>query len=102
MRLIDAAEIVRSKNAGPFLMCLDIIFSDEGRYQKIKQNGVINEELIARLYQVSQRDVLLTYYDVGWAIKATIPRLPQGDLGDSDLYGCQQGSLLYDIQVLLD
>jgi hypothetical protein len=100
MKLVDYADIVRSKNAGPFLMCLDIIFSDEKRYLTLKRANIITTDLIARLCGVSQNEVMLTCYDAGYSIKATIPRtIAQGDIGDNDLYGCQQGFPLYEIDV---
>lgn len=34
MKLIDVATVIRSKNAGPTTLTLDLMFSDEQSYKK--------------------------------------------------------------------
>lgn len=98
--LRDLARICRSKNAGPFLLTLDVVFEERGRYEHVKRSGVLSPELFARLYGVRPEDVLFTAYDAGLAFKATLPRLVgSGDLGDTDVYGCQQHAPLLDVEV---
>jgi hypothetical protein len=102
-KLQDLARICRSKNAGPFLVTLDVVFEDRARYERVKQSGVLTPELFARLYGVRPEDVLLTAYDAGLAFKATLPRLVgSGDIGDTDVYGCQQHAPLLDVEVPVD
>jgi hypothetical protein len=44
--------------------------------------------------------VLFTPYDAASAFKATFPRLvPSGDVGDTDVYGCQQHAPLLDVDL---
>lgn len=52
MKLKDIAKVIRSKNAGPFYITLDVIFSGVNTYQKVKAAGALNAELIASLYNV--------------------------------------------------
>lgn len=102
-KLKDLARICRSKNAGPFLVTLDVVFEDRERYERVKRSGVLSPQLFARLYNVRPEDVLFTAYDAGLAFKATLPRLVgSGDVGDSDVYGCQQHAPLLDVEVPLD
>lgn len=99
-RLIDIADVLRSKNAGALLVTLDLIFEDEARYQKVRDSGVITPALIAERYGVSQNEVTVIPYDVAYAIKITLPRLyPSGTFGDSDIYGAQQHAPLLDIEI---
>ncbi|MBI3965646.1 MAG: DUF4387 domain-containing protein [Chloroflexi bacterium] len=101
--LRELARICRSKNAGPFLITLDVVFESRDRYERVKRSGVLNRELFARLYDVKSEDVLFTEYDAGLAFKATLPRLVgSGDLGDTDVYGCQQHAPLLDVEVPID
>jgi hypothetical protein len=43
VKLKDIAEIIRSKNAGPYVLTFDIMFKDDIEYQKVKKDQVINE-----------------------------------------------------------
>lgn len=90
--LPDVASVIRSKNSGPYELTFDVIFKDFDVYEKVKAARVINEKVIAELYQVPETDVFsLVYFDPAKAVKATIVRpLPSGSLGETDVYGAQQ------------
>ena len=45
--LRDIAKVVRSKNAGPFEITLDIIFKSREDFDAVKKSGVITKELIS-------------------------------------------------------
>jgi hypothetical protein len=47
MKLSDCTALIRSKNAGPFSLTYDIMFSDEATYQHVKRSGVITSEAMA-------------------------------------------------------
>ena len=99
-RIRDIAQVCKSKNAGPFFVTIDVLFEDAALYRRVKATGVLNAELFARLYSVSVNRVLFTPYDAASAFKATLPRLvPSGDIGDTDVYGCQQHAPLLDVDL---
>lgn len=99
-RLVDLAQVLRSKNAGALLCTLDMMFEDEETYQRVRDSGAINVQRIAELYGVSDNEVSIIPYDVAYAIKVTIPRLARsGDPTDSDIYGAQQHAPLLDIEI---
>ena len=99
-RIRDIAVTCRSKNASPFLVTLDMVFPDSETFEKVRASGVINKDLISRLYNVAVEDVLLVEYPPANAIKATIPRLHcSGDVEDTDVYGAQQHAPLMDVEV---
>ncbi len=50
LRLDRLASLIRSKNAGPFQLTFDIVFSDPALYEEVKSSHVLNGALIARLY----------------------------------------------------
>ena len=91
-QLKDIANVIRSKNAGPFELTLDVLLKEEEMFQKLREADVINKEVIAKLYQIPEEDVLsIVYFPNAKAIKATIVRpLASGALGERDVYGAQQ------------
>lgn len=104
MRLIplaEAAPIVRSKNAGPFYITLDIMFDNAARYRAVKESGRITAEVVAKLYQREPEEILGPFFvDPALAIKVSMLRIaPSGDIDDTDLFGAQQHAPLLGIKV---
>lgn len=96
----ELASLIRSKNAGPFLLTFDVMFDDYAAFKLASDNNVITAEVIARLYGLAPDDVRIVVYEPGLAIKATIPRrTPSGDFGDTDIYGAQQHAPLIQLPV---
>lgn len=104
VNLSDIAQVIRSKNAGPFEITLDIIFGDKDIYKKVKATGIINKALIAKLYKISEEKIVtFLYYDAANAIKATIVRpKPQGSIGETDMHAAQQHVPLLGIKIPWD
>lgn len=90
--LKDIAQIVRSKNAGPFLITLDVIFCNQSDYVKFKSRNYLNSEIVQQLFGIREQDITeFLYFNNGNAIKVTIRRrCPSGSQGDTDIYGAQQ------------
>ncbi len=97
------AEVIRSKNAGPFELTFDLIFPDMESFELVKRSGVITRELVARLYNLPLNQVLhVVFVPAARAIKVTIVRpLPSGCIGDPDIYGAQQHAPWLDVIVPL-
>ncbi|MCC6703514.1 MAG: DUF4387 domain-containing protein [Thermomicrobiales bacterium] len=95
------AKTIRSKNAGAHYFTFDIIFDNRETYERVKKTGVITRDLVRELYGVGdERIAELVEYDKGNAIKITLRRsVSSGDVGDTDLYGCQQYIPLLDIPI---
>ncbi len=90
-RLIDIAAVLRSKNAGPLWLTMDVMFPDEASYARVLASRSLTRETIAPLYDVRPEDVQIIPYPVVWSFKVTLPRkCVSGDLSDTDIYGCQQ------------
>lgn len=92
---------LRSKNAGPYEVSLDVIFEERETYEMVKRRGILNRECVAKLYDVPVSDVrVFVYYDAAKAIKATLRRpVPSGSIGDRDVYGAQQYAPLLDVEI---
>jgi Domain of unknown function (DUF4387) len=88
----ELAAFVTSKNAGPFLLTLDIVFPDAGSYHRFTALRALSRNAVAGLYGIPAEDVLdIIEFDPAHAIKITLRR-PRGSgaLGESDVYGAQQ------------
>jgi hypothetical protein len=102
MKLWECASLVRSKNAGPFLLTLDVLFSDRETYENVRDSGALDREVVAAIYGVPLDDLDRYVCDNALALKFSMPRrLPQGDFGDGDMHGGQQYAPLLDIEVTL-
>lgn len=101
VKLTSLAKVIRSKNAGPFELTLDIIFSDAYSFAKVCKSGILNASLFARLYGLDISQVIsVIEFPAALAIKATLIRpVPSGHLGDGDVYGAQQHAPLLDVEI---
>ena len=100
MKLRDVASVIRSKNAGPFELTLDVLLKDDESFRLLTENDVINKSVIADLYKIPESDVIaIVYFPNARAIKATIVRpLPSGAMGERDVYGAQQHAPLVNFE----
>lgn len=92
MRLTDMARVIRSKNAGPFLLTLDVLFKGEAEYQRFRKSGLMTKETAARLYGIPKEEIeSVIFFDPAHALKITLRRpVVSGGHGDTDIYGAQQ------------
>lgn len=99
--LYDIAKVIRSKNAGPFSITLDVLFSTQWEYECVKEHGVISPETVAALYHIPRESITeFVYFDQAWGIKVTYDRtVSSGTCGDRDVYGAQQHAPLMLLQV---
>ncbi len=90
--LKDLCTVLRSKNAGPFCVSLDIMFRNHRDYRIIVDRNLLTKEIVARAYGIPLEDVThFETFDNVCAIKATIKRAVASGLpGDSDCYGMNQ------------
>jgi len=100
VRLTEVAEIIRSKNSGPYELTLDIIFREEVMFQRFCATKMINPNKIAGIYGVSPAEVLgIIEFQPAKAIKINLKRpIPSGGLGETDVYGAQQHAPLLDLE----
>jgi hypothetical protein len=85
----DLAQRVRSKNAGPYWLTLDVFFADDADYEEALP--VLTEEAIAGAYRIDPAGVSLYRMPDIRVIKASFPRpVIQGCPGDRDMHSGQQ------------
>ncbi|MCS7464503.1 DUF4387 domain-containing protein [Paenibacillus doosanensis] len=103
MKLYDAAAVLRSKNSGPFEITVDVLFADPDVYNKIKQSGLINKQLVSRLYNIAEEQIMhIVFFDQALGFKITFSRkVSSGTFLDRDVYGAQQHAPLMELEVNL-
>jgi len=100
MKLIDIARVIRSKNAGPTTLTLDLLFNDEAGYQRALNSPALQPAAIAPLYGLRTEQVELIPYPPAIAIKIAMDRkIVAGTPGDRDVYGAQQHGPLLEIEI---
>ncbi len=104
IKLIDEAEVIRSKNSGPFELTFDIIFREWAVYELVCSRKAFTKSMVAALYKIPENDVLnIVYFAPAKAVKVTIKRpFPSGSPGETDVYGAQQHAPFIDIELELD
>ena len=99
-KLSELAKLIRSKNAGPFQLTIDIMFEDGTSYERVLAGGAISAERFAAIYGVDVERVHVIPYPAAHSIKVTFPRpVISGDDGDGDMMGGQQYGPLVDLEV---
>ena len=98
MRLRDAAKVIRSKNAGPTEITVDLMFNDAAGFARALEAPSLSAGVIAQRYGV--QSVKVIPYPAANAIKIVIPRATvAGSPGDTDVYGAQQHRPLQDVEI---
>ena len=102
MRLYNYANVIRSKNAGPFTLTIDLLFENNDKFQKILSSNILSPQVIGRLYQVDPQSITVCPFKRVKAIKISLPRpsgVSSGAPGDTDVYGSSQHYPLADLEV---
>lgn len=103
VRLGELATVIRSKNAGPFQITIDIMLANLEDYHRVVRSPAFNAEEVARRYRVKTEEVALIPYERVYAVKITLPRRwgsrGSGSAGDRDVYGAQQHGPLVDLEI---
>jgi hypothetical protein len=87
----DVAELVRSKNAGPFWITFDIFLRSDQDYERVAGPGVITPDAIGDAYAVDPATVLIFRIPSLRVVKISFPRpVPQGSFYDRDMHSGQQ------------
>ena len=94
------ARIIRSKNAGPTRLTIDLLFEDAGTCARAERAAGLAPAAIAARYRVPLAAVRVIPYPPAHAIKIVIDRTTlAGGPGDRDVYGAQQHGPLLDVEL---
>jgi hypothetical protein len=87
----DVAASIRSKNAGPFWVTVDIFLGDDVAYDRVARSCLTDPAVIADLYRIDPQSVLIFCLPALRAVKVSFPRPTiQGSLDDRDMHAGQQ------------
>ncbi len=91
---------VRSKNAGPFWVTVDVFLPDADAYNRTSASRVTDTETIGERYAVAPDVVRVFRLPDLLAIKISFPRQSaQGGIGDRDMHAGQQHVPLLDLEI---
>ncbi len=94
------ASLIRSKNAGPYELTVDIMFADAASYERALRAPCLAPEPIAKLLGVSVENLAIHPYPPALAIKITVPRsVSVGDPSERDLFGGQLFGPIVNLEV---
>lgn len=97
-RLQDIAEKVRSKNAGPFWLTIDVFCGDFTRFERISR--ALTTEFVANLYDCPSQTIKRFDIPELSVVKFSMPRPTiQGSRTDRDMHASQYGWLLAEAEI---
>ena len=100
MILGEVAQYIRSKNAGPFWVTIDIFFPDPQTFSRVRDKNWINKDVVQKLMGVSAAEVEIYYCENIHVIKVSYPRgVSQGGAQDRDVHAGQQFIPLYNLDI---
>ena len=96
----SVARQIRSKNAGPFWVTIDIFLNSDADYETVAADGVITAERIAAMYGADEHLVKIFRLPNLRVVKISYPRLtPQGSMADRDVHAAQQYIPLLELEL---
>jgi hypothetical protein len=99
-RIGEVCRHVRSKNAGPFWVTVDLFFDGEENYRRYRDSQALGGELFGRLFGTDPVLVKRMPVDSLQMIKISYPRPhPQGWIQERDMHAGQQFAQLLDIDI---
>ncbi len=98
--LAELASVVRSKNAGPLHVTLDLMFADAAGFERAATSQALSASAVAGYYGMQAADVAVIPYPAAHAIKIVLDRpVVAGSPGDTDVYGAQQHRPLLEVML---
>ena len=98
VKLADVALKIRSKNAGPFWVTIDIFCGDHGAFEQIR--NALTVARVAKVFQ--QQDDAIRCFEIPElnVIKYSLPRpCVQGSRFDRDMHGAQLAVLVAELDI---
>lgn len=98
--IAETAYYVRSKNAGPFWVTVDIFCDKEESYLQFQNSKKLSKEAFAKAYDVDPELVKIYYLPNLRVMKISYPRpCPQGGKDDRDMHSGQQYLQIMDMEI---
>ncbi|KAL2878416.1 hypothetical protein SGCOL_006390 [Colletotrichum sp. CLE4] len=95
--LSDISRVLRSKNAGPYEITMDVIFESESIFNTIRESELLSPLNVADALGISKDEIVwIGFFEPALAFKVTIPRFrggkkaSAGSFMENDIHGSQQ------------
>ena len=99
-KLRDVCRHVRSKNAGPYWITIDLFFADENAYGRYADAPAIGVASIGKMFGVEAAQIKRFAVPDLNVVKLSYPRAqPQGGAVERDMHGGQQYVRLLNVGV---
>ena len=99
-KLSEVCRHVRSKNAGPFWITVDLSFPDPEVFERYSNAPALHADAIGALFDVDARQVKRFFIPDLSVMKISFPRRhPQGGAMERDMHGGQQYIRLLDVEL---
>lgn len=99
-KLSEVCRHVRSKNAGPFWITLDLSFADRQTFDRYANAAALRPAAIGALFNVDSEQVKRFLVSDLAVMKISYPRRrPQGGALERDMHGGQQYIRLLDVEL---
>jgi len=96
----ETVSYVRSKNAGPFWLTMDLFCDNETSYNRLVRSPNLSKSTIAKIYQIPETGINIFYLPNLRVVKISFPRMVvQGSPFDRDMHGGQQYIPLLDLEL---
>lgn len=97
-QLGDIVDKVRSKNAGPFWLTVDIFCGDADRYAQVA--AALSEDRVAGVFHQPVENVQRYDLPALHVVKFSMPRpVVQGSAADRDMHASQWGWLIAELEI---
>ncbi len=98
--LWEISKLIRSKNAGPWDLTIDLMFDSRSSYDLVVRSPLSSAATYSDLYKVDEDRVRVFQHPAALAIKVSIPRpTPAGALAETDVFGGQFHSPLVRFEI---
>ncbi len=99
-KVSEVCRHVRSKNAGPFWITVDLFFRDQAAFETYAESPELQVPAIAALFDVDRGSVKRFVLPNLQVLKISYPRRqPQGGALERDMHGGQQYLRLLDVEL---
>ncbi|GJD03441.1 caib baif family enzyme [Colletotrichum higginsianum] len=95
--LSDISRVLRSKNAGPYEITMDVMFESQAVFEAVEASGLLSPANVAEALCVGPEDIVWSgFFAPALAFKVTIPRFRAGKMAsagsfmENDIHGSQQ------------
>jgi hypothetical protein len=99
-KLSEVCSHIRSKNAGPFWITIDLTFLDRTTFERYAYGVALQPKAISALFAIDMAQVKRFLVPELSVVKISYPRLrPQGGVLERDMHGGQQYIRLLDVEM---